>query len=435
MLALVAAHVSAGFPVLTALVVLPLFGAVVIGLIPNSRPDMHRLVAIVTSIIAGAITLYVLYTFKVHDGRFQFVVSHTWVASLDIKFYLGVDGISLFLVVLTGILFPLALVGPSRRRREELLPVDPPPRGGLLGVFVSLDLFLFFVFFELILVPMYFLIGRLGPRAPGLRGRQVLPLHHGRLRLHAGRDHLAAVLSRTPAHWLGHHLRPASADGQRPRHQPTGPCDGCSLAFAVAFAVKVPLFPLHTWLPDAHTEAPTAGSRRLLAGVLLKIGTYGLLRFGLSLFPEAAQSSAAVVLRPGGHRHHLRRGRARPCRRTSSGWSPTRRWPTWASSCWACSRSTQQASTAAVLQMVNHGLSTGALFLLVGMIYERRTPADLRSSAAWPAWRPGSPASSPWSMLRLDRRCPGSTASSASSWSSRHLRRRAAGGRWWPPAA
>ena len=159
---------SLGFPVLAVLVLTPLVGALVIGLIPNSRPEMHRLVAIVTSIVAGALSLWVLYAFKLHDPTFQFVVRQTWVRSLDIKFYLGVDGISLFLVVLTGILFPIALFAakPEHDEKGYYLWITLL-EAGCLGVFVALDLFLFFLMFELTIVPLYFLIGRWG------HGRQV----------------------------------------------------------------------------------------------------------------------------------------------------------------------------------------------------------------------------------------------------------------------
>ena len=166
-----------------------------------------------------------------------------------------------------------------------------------MGVFLALDLFLFFVIFEIVLVPMYFLIGGLGLRRPGLRRHEVLPLHDARLGLHARR-----ASSRPPC------CTPAGAGGDltfdlvddrpgpgRDRHR--RPPAGCSSAFAIAFAVKVPLFPLHTWLPDAHTEAPTAGSV-ILAGVMLKLGTYGFLRFGLYLFPEASAYFAPLLRHP-----------------------------------------------------------------------------------------------------------------------------------------
>ena len=158
---------STGFPILAALVLLPLLGALVIGLIPKSRPDMHRLVAIITGVAAGAMSLYVLYAFKIHDPNFQFVVSHTWVSSLDIKFYLGVDGISLFLVVLTGILFPIALFAakPDHDEKGYYLWITLL-EAGCLGVFVALDLFLFFLMFELTHRAAVLPDRALGPRPP-----------------------------------------------------------------------------------------------------------------------------------------------------------------------------------------------------------------------------------------------------------------------------
>ena len=166
------------------------------------------------------------------------------------------------------------------------------------------------------------------------------------------------------------------------------------LAFAIAFAVKVPLFPVHTWLPDAHTEAPTAGSV-ILAGVMLKLGTYGFLRFGLYLFPEASAYFAPAAGHPRGDRHHLRRRscatmqkRPQAAGRLLVGGPPRLHRRS------ARSRSPPRASQGSVLQMVNHGISTGALFLLVGMIYERRHTRRSPSSRASRRWRRSSPACS-----------------------------------------
>jgi NADH-quinone oxidoreductase subunit M len=368
MLAVVAPHVAPGFPVLTALVVLPLLGALIIGLIPNSRPDMHRLVAIVTAVAAGAITLYILYAFKVHDGRFQFVVRHTWVSSLDIKFYLGVDGISLFLVVLTGILFPIALFAakPDHDEKGYYLWITLL-MAGCLGVFVALDLFLFFLMFELTIVPLYFLIGRWG------HGRRVyaatkffiftmtgsafmlVSIISLAVLSHAGPgggttfDLLKVVnshaISQSTARWL-------------------------FVGFAIAFMVKTPVVPLHTWLPDAHTEAPTAGSIDL-AGVLLKLGTYGFLRFGLYLFPEATIWAAPVMLTlatigiiygaaVAAMQHNLKRLVA---------YSSVAHMGFAVLGLFAL---TQQSLEGSVLVMINHGITTGALFILLGFLYVRR---------------------------------------------------------------
>ncbi len=368
MLAAVEPHVSTGFPVLTALVLLPLFGALVIGVIPKSRPDMHRLVAVVTAMLAGALSLYVLYAFKVHDPGFQFVVSHTWVSTYDIKFYLGVDGISLFLVVLTGVLFPIALFAakPDHDEKGYYLWITLL-EAGCLGVFVSLDLFLFFLMFELTIVPLYFLIGRWG------HGRRVYAATKFFLFTMTGSAFMLvsiislAVLSHAGPHGgttfdllkvvSSHHI---SQTTQR----------WLFVGFAIAFMVKTPVFPLHTWLPDAHTEAPTAGSVDL-AGVLLKLGTYGFLRFGLYLFPEATIWAAPVMLTlaiigilygaaVATMQHNLKRLVA---------YSSVAHMGFAVLGIFAI---TQQSLEGSVMVMINHGISTSALFILLGFLYTRR---------------------------------------------------------------
>ena len=180
---------------------------------------------------------------------------------------------------------------------------------GILGAFLATDLFLFYVFWELMLLPMYFIIGVWGGDAPDLRGRQVRALHAGGLAADAGRDHLPEHLpARQDGDWSFNYADMVGLSipmGEGFWHSPQMLLFA---AFALAFAIKVPVFPLHTWLPDAHTEAPTGGSI-ILAGVLLKLGTYGLLRFNLPLFPEAWRKRNAAVPDPGGHRDHLRRPR------------------------------------------------------------------------------------------------------------------------------
>jgi NADH-quinone oxidoreductase subunit M len=293
--ALLAAEQShaVGFPVLTAIVVTPIIGAIVIALIPRSRPDMHRLVSVLTAVMTGAFTLWMMVQFKPHDPGFQFVVSHTWVSSIDIKFALGVDGISLFLVVLTGILFPIALFAakPDHDEKGYYLWITLL-EAGCMGVFLALDLFLFFLMFELTLVPLYFLIGRWG------HGRRVYAATKFFLFTMLGSAFmLVSIVALAVTARAGVDggvsfdlIRIAEGGGVA-----QNTARWLFLGFAIAFAVKTPLFPFHTWLPDAHTEAPTAGSIDL-AGVLLKLGTYGFLRFGLYLFPEASVWFAPVML-------------------------------------------------------------------------------------------------------------------------------------------
>jgi len=356
-----------GFPLLTAIVVLPAIGALVTALVPRSRTEILRVLGVVVTVATAALTIYLAVQFKVGDGGFQFVSHHVWIKPFGISWKLGVDGISLWLIVLTGVLFPLSLLGANvTRDLKSYIAWMLVLEAGCLGTFLALDLFLFFLFFEVVLVPMYFLIGgwgydnrayaaikfflfTLAGSALMLIGMLALVfLHHkatGVLTFDlvqlADKQALAATTSR----WV-------------------------FLAFAVAFAVKVPLFPLHTWLPDAHTEAPTAGSV-ILAGVLLKMGTYGLLRFGLYLFPKAAVDLAPILLTLavigityGAIVATMQKDLKRLVAYSSVAHLGFIVLGTFAF--------TTQGLSGGVLQMVNHGLSTGALFLLVGMIYERR---------------------------------------------------------------
>jgi NADH-quinone oxidoreductase subunit M len=357
-----------GFPVLAVMVITPLVGSLVIGLIPQSRPEMHRLVAIVSSVIAGALALWVLYAFKPHRAGFQFVVSQTWVRSLDIKFFLGIDGISLFLVVLTGILFPIALFAarPDHDEKGYYLWLTLL-EAGCLGVFVALDLFLFFLMFELTIVPLYFLIGRWG---------------HGR-RVYAATKFFIFTLTGSAFMLVAiivlavtSHAGPGGGTtfdllrvvASHSISQTT--LRWCFVGFAIAFMVKTPVVPLHTWLPDAHTEAPTAGSIDL-AGVLLKLGTYGFLRFGLFLFPEASIWAAPVLMTlavigiiygaiVATMQHNLKRLVA---------YSSVAHMGFAVLGVFALS---QQSIEGAILVMINHGIITGGLFILLGFLYTRR---------------------------------------------------------------
>ncbi len=364
----VTAPKSAGIPVLAFLVLMPLVGALVIGLIPKSRPEMHRLVAIVTSVAAGALSLYVLYAFKLHDPGFQMVVSHTWVQQLDIKFYLGVDGISLFLLVLTGILFPIALFAakPDKDEKGYYLWITLL-EAGCLGVFAALDLFLFFLMFELTIVPLYFLIGRWG------HGRRVYAATKFFIFTMTGSAFmlvsiiaLAVLAHAGPGGTTSFDLLRVAASHSVGKDT----ARWLFLGFAIAFAVKTPVVPFHTWLPDAHTEAPTAGSIDL-AGVLLKLGTYGFLRYGLFLFPEATIWFAPVMMTlatigiiyaafVAAMQHNLKRLVA---------YSSVAHMGFAILGVFAL---TQQSIEGALLVMINHGIITGAMFILLGFLYTRR---------------------------------------------------------------
>ncbi|NCX05655.1 MAG: NADH-quinone oxidoreductase subunit M, partial [Actinobacteria bacterium] len=282
----------ASFPILSALILLPILGAVLITIVSNKHLEMVKLIAMLFSVGVGGMSIWLLASFHSHDSGFQFVSQHEWVTSWGISWHLGVDGISLFLVVLTGILFPLVILGVDphhdhKRYLAWLLLLE----AGVMGSFLSLDLFLFFIFFEIVLVPMYFLIGGWG------YDKRVYAATKFFLYTMLGSAFMlvgiiaTAVIARHDIGYLTFDLVTLAEHASFATN--TG--RWLFVSFAIAFAVKVPIFPLHTWLPDAHTQAPTGGSV-ILAGVLLKMGTYGFLRFGLYLFPAAAVWAKPVLL-------------------------------------------------------------------------------------------------------------------------------------------
>jgi NADH-quinone oxidoreductase subunit M len=358
--------------VLTSMVVLPAIGALVIALLPAARHDTLRLVALLFSVAAGALSIWVLIAFDPGDAGFQLVDRAVWIRDFGISWYLGVDGISLFLVVLTGILFPISILAADAHHDHKpyyawLLLLE----AGCLGVFLALDLFLFFVMFEIVLVPMYFLIGGWG------YGRRVYAaLKFFLFTMFGSAFMLVGILSLVVLH--------ADAGGQATfdlvqiAEDPqiaTNTARWIFLAFAIAFAIKVPLFPVHTWLPDAHTEAPTAGSV-ILAGVLLKLGTYGFVRFGLYLFPEAASYFAPAMVTLGviGITYGAIVATMQKDLKRLVAYSSVAHLGFIILGTFAL---TTQGIQGGLLQMVNHGLSTGALFILVGMIYERRHTREI----------------------------------------------------------
>ncbi len=428
-LAAEAGHTVATSP-LTAAVVVPFIGAVAVALVPKAREELHRLVALLFSVGTGAITLWLLAAFETGDNGFQYEVKRAWASDFGISWHLGVDGISLFLVVLSGLLFPLAIIAVAPHH-------DPKPyyawllvlQGGCIGVFCALDLFVFFVMFEIVLVPMYFLIGGWGyaervyaalkffiftmlGSALMLVGIVALAFLH-RDGVAADNEEEAVVLEQLAVQAEQDALAGGGidadtqaaidqnrADADELRNPPldfdlveiaesqhvtdtsssANPFDWSAvrwifLAFAVAFAVKVPLFPLHTWLPDAHTQAPTAGSV-ILAGVLLKLGTYGFIRFGLYLFPEAAVFFAPLLVTLGvvGIIYGAIVAAMQRDLKRLVAYSSVAHLGFIVLGTFAL---TTQGIEGSVMQMVNHGISTGALFLLVGMIYDRRHTREI----------------------------------------------------------
>jgi NADH-quinone oxidoreductase subunit M len=355
------------FPILTALVLTPLIGSVVIALLPRSRPEFPKVVALLASVATAAMSFWLMASFETADAGFQFVSKHTWIDAWGISWHLGVDGISLFLVVLTGILFPLAIVAVDPHHDDKaylawLLMMQT----GVLGSFLSLDLFMFFVFFEIVLVPMYFLIAGWGYERRVYAATKIfLYTMFGSAFMLVGLIATVAIASRE----IGFTTFDLVVIAEQANFA-TSTGRWLFFAFAIAFAVKVPMFPLHTWLPDAHTQAPTAGSV-VLAGVMLKLGTYGLLRFGVYLFPEAAFWSrhlwltlAVIGIIYGAIAATMQKDLKRLVAYSSVAHLGFIVLGTFAF--------TSQSMSGGVIQMVNHGVSTGALFLFVGWIYERR---------------------------------------------------------------
>ena len=356
---------------LTILVAIPLAGALAVSLIPDSSPRATRLTGIGASLAAFIVSLVLWFRFDAADAGMQFVQRIPWIPGADISYFVGIDGISLLLVVLTTFLIPIALVASWEsvtRRLKGFVALMLLLEAGTLGVFVSLDLVLFYVFWEFMLVPMYFIIGIWGG------AERVYAATKFFLYTMAG-----SLLMLVAIIWLGTYA------GSMPggvfttdllklyQIAPAIPFQiqaWIFLAFTLSFAIKIPLFPLHTWLPDAHVQAPTAGSV-ILAGVLLKMGTYGLVRFCLPLFPSATFTFLPYIagLAVVGIIYGALVSMVQPDLKKLVAYSSVSHLGFVVLGIFALNEEGMQGS---VLQMINHGLSTGALFLLVGMIYDRR---------------------------------------------------------------
>ncbi len=356
--------------ILLLLTASPLVGFLVILFLKEEHKSAIRWTALLTSLATFGLSLALLPGFNAQSPDLQYVLRIPWlqVGGADISLSLGVDGISLMMVLLTTFLTPLALLSTWEAITDKvrgfnifflLLEV------GMLGVFLAQDLVLFYIFWEFTLIPMYFLIGIWG----GARrvyaavkfflftmfGSVLMLLAILYLGLTAGTFNLPQ-LAEQRALFAGAQL-------------------WLYLAFGMAFAIKVPLWPLHSWLPDAHVEAPTAGSV-ILAGVLLKMGTYGFLRFNLPLFPEAAVQTAPylAILAVIGIIYGAFVAFRQPDVKKLVAYSSVSHL---GFVMLGIAALTPQALAGSVLQMVNHGLSTGALFLIVGMLYERRHTREM----------------------------------------------------------
>jgi NADH-quinone oxidoreductase subunit M len=348
----------------------PLLGALVLLFLKSEQKNAARWVALITSLVTFILSLAVLVQFDPSSGDIQLEAQQSWikVAGWNIDFYMGVDGMSILLVLLTTLLTPISILSTwtaVEERVKEFMFFFLLLETGMIGVFVSLDLFLFYIFWEFTLVPMYFLIGIWGgPRRIYAAIKFFLYTMTGSILM------LLAIL------WLG--IRQGTFSVPELIAQggiPEGVQMWLFLAFAAAFAIKVPMWPLHSWLPDAHVEAPTAGSV-ILAGVLLKMGTYGFLRFNLAMFPEATLKAAPwmAALAVVGILYGAAVSYAQKDVKKLVAFSSVSHLGFVMLGLFALN---PQGVAGAILQMVNHGLSTGALFLIVGMIYERRHTRDM----------------------------------------------------------
>ena len=357
---------------LTVIAFLPLLSCGALLMLRAEDDVWIRRIALAASIAEFLISLLLLRGFNAQDAGYQLQEYHAWIGSA-IHYHMGVDGISLWLVLLTTFLTPIAILASWESIHEKakgffisLLILET----GMIGVFVSLDLFLFFVFWEVMLIPMYFIIGIWGhERRVYAAVKFILYTMFGSILM------LVAIL------WLYN----LTGTFDLPAIQETlagnialSPNTELLLfsAFFLAFAIKVPLFPFHTWLPDAHTEAPTAGSV-ILAGVMLKLGTFGMLRFCLPLFPAAAHRAAPVIgalaivgivygALVATVQHDLKRLVA---------YTSVSHLGFVVLGIFAFNTTAMQG---AIYQMLNHGISTGALFLGVGMLYDRRHTHEIK---------------------------------------------------------
>lgn len=360
---------------LTYLLLTPILGSILVLFLKREQVALIRWSGIIISLIAFIISLIVYFNFDKTNPEFQFVHRVLWISSLNISYHIGADGISLLLILLTTFLTPLTFLSTWKSIEKNvkmftfsLLFLE----AGMLGVFISLDLFLFYIFWEAMLIPMYFIIGIWGgERRIYASIKFFIYTMVGSLLMLVAIIWLAVYASDLTGSFTTNLLELYKVGPTIPQ-QVQGWMFG---AFFLSFAIKVPIFPLHTWLPDAHVEAPTAGSV-ILAGVLLKMGTYGILRFCLPLFPQSAVEFAPLisVLAIIGIIYGALVSMVQTDIKKLVAYSSVSHLGFVVLGTFAM---TLESVQGAVIQMINHGLSTGALFLLVGIIYERTHRRDI----------------------------------------------------------
>ena len=380
-------------PILSLITFTPLLGALALAAIPSRYEGTIRRTALAFALVAWGLSLVLVVAFAFGPAGFRFNETVDWIPAFGIQYKLGVDGLSVLMVVLTTTLTWISILasfGPIKDRVKGYMISFLVLEVGMIGVFVALDLFLFYIFWEIVLVPMYLIIGIWGG-ANRIYATMKFVLYTlvGSLLM------LVAILATAFAYQGGHG---GSWAGAFDYGQLQGWAAGghfandlqilAFLALFLAFAIKVPMFPFHTWLPDAHTEAPTAGSV-ILAGVLLKLGAYGLIRFAVPLYPFAAHTFAwpIIVLSVVAIVYGAIVSIVQPDLKRLVAYSSVSHMGFVTLGIFVFNATALQG---AVLQMINHGLITGGLFLLVGVVYERthdRTIAKMGGlAAAMPIW-------------------------------------------------
>ena len=360
---------------LTVILFFPILGVLLLAGIPGSNRNAIRQATLVISIVHFLIALPLWWLYVPGGAEYQFVEQVPWIESLGVEYHLGVDGVSILLTLLTVLLTPLAVLGSWRyidRHVKEFHILLLILTTGMLGVFFALDLFVFYVFWELMLVPMYFLIGVWGGEQ-----RIYAAVKFFLYTFIGGLLMLVGILALYFYHERATGAYTTSLADLIALDIPADLQLGLFLAFAIAFAIKVPMFPFHTWLPDAHVQAPTAGSV-ILAGVLLKMGTYGFYRFAMPLFPEAARDALPWIagLAVVGIIYGAMVALVQPNVKKLVAYSSVSHLGFVMLGLFALNATGVQGS---VIQMINHGVSTGALFFICGMLYERRHTYEIES--------------------------------------------------------
>ena len=359
--------------VLHAIMVIPILGAAAVMLQPAAKA---KWIALWFSVAELVVSLGLWWAFDPGTAAMQFEVRHAWVPAFGINYHLGIDGISLFMVLLTTVTMPLAVLGSFKyitRQERGFYALMLLLTTGMLGVFLALDLFVFYVFWEIMLIPMYFIIGVWGgERRLYAAIKFFIYTFVGSLLMLVAVLVMYYTVGRATGEYsfaYAHLL--ANVGAVEPW------AVWLFAAFALAFAIKVPMFPFHTWLPDAHVEAPTAGSV-ILAGILLKMGTYGFLRFALPFFPQVAMDETVAGIVVGlaviGILYGALVALVQPDFKKLIAYSSVSHLGFVMLGIWAL---TLQSVEGAIIIMINHGISTGALFFLAGMLYERRHTRDI----------------------------------------------------------